>query len=104
MAVLISTLLKHPSPCFMQGMVLPGAMLAMLALPLPGEQGPVAEPGSVGRRLVPVPLGRVTGRGQPGRGTGLAAARRCRVLVAAPCVQLPRWEASREGQHVIKMC
>lgn len=36
--MLISTLLKHhhpPPACFMQGMALPGAMLAALAVPLP---------------------------------------------------------------------
>lgn len=106
--MLISTLLKHhhhpPPPSFMQGMVLPGVMLATLAVSLPREQGPVEGPSSAGGWLVPVPVTPVTSRAQSGCGTGSAAARQRRVPAAALCAQLPRWEASREGQRVIKMC
>lgn len=57
----------------MQGMVLPGVMLATLAVSLPGEQGPVEGPSSAGGWLVPVPVTPVTVQLRHGVG-GCAAA------------------------------
>lgn len=76
--------------------MLPGVMLATLAVSLPGEQGPVEGPSSAGGWLVPVPVTPVTSRAQSGCGTGSAAARQ------RWCRQQPRVRSSPDGKRAEK--